>query len=63
MKPVMQNTKDISLCCCSAKSLQSCPTLCDPMMAAHQAPLSLGFSRQEYWSRLPFPSPVQESEK
>ena len=23
----------------------------------HQAPLSMGFSRQEYWSRLPFPSP------
>ena len=26
-------------------------------MAAHQAPLSLGFARQEYWSGLPFPSP------
>ena len=26
-------------------------------MAAHQAPLSLGFSRQEHWSGLPFPSP------
>ena len=34
-----------------------------PQMAAHQAPLSLGFSRQEHWSGLPFPSPVQESEK
>ena len=33
-----------------------------PQMAAHQAPLSLGFSRQEHWSGLPFPSPVQESE-
>ena len=31
-------------------------------MAAHQAPLSLGFSRQEHWSGLPFPSPVRESE-
>ena len=29
-----------------------------PLMAAHQAPLSLGFSRQEHWSVLPFPSPV-----
>ena len=29
-----------------------------PYMAAHQAPLSLGFSRQEYWSGLPFPSPM-----
>ena len=28
-----------------------------PQTAAHQAPLSLGFSRQEYWSGLPFPSP------
>ena len=30
-------------------------------MAAHQAPPSLGFSRQEHWSRLPFPSPMHES--
>ena len=30
---------------------------------AHQASLSLGFSRQEYWSGLPFPSPMHESEK
>ena len=28
-----------------------------PWTAAHQAPLSMGFSRQEYWSGLPFPSP------
>ena len=46
----------------AAKSLQSCLTLCDPMMAAHQAPPSLGFSRQEYRSGLPFPSPMHESE-
>ena len=32
-------------------------------MAAHQAPPSLGFSRQERWSGLPFPSPKHESEK
>ena len=38
-----------------AKSLQSCPTLCDPV--DHQAPLSMGFSRQEYWSGLPCPLP------
>ena len=37
---------------------QSCPTLCDPMESSlHQAPPSVGFSRQEYWSGLPFPSP------
>ena len=34
-----------------------------PYMAAHQAPPSLGFSRQEYWSGLPLPSPMDESEK
>ena len=34
-----------------------------PYTAAHQAALSLGFSRQEQWSGLPFPSPVHESEK
>ena len=34
-----------------------------PEMAAHQAPPSMGFSRQEHWSGLPFPSPVHESEK
>jgi len=31
-------------------------------MTAHQAPLSMGFSRQEHWSGLPFPSPRHESE-
>ena len=34
-----------------------------PQSAAHQAPLSLGFSRQEHRSGLPFPSPMHESEK
>ena len=34
-----------------------------PQMAAHQAQPSLGVSRQEYWSGLPFPSPMHESEK
>ena len=36
---------------------QSCPTLCDPGTVARQSSLSMGFSRQEYWSRLPFSSP------
>ena len=46
----------------AAKLLQSCLTLCDPRVSTHQAPLSLGFSRQKHWSGLPFPSPKQESE-
>ena len=34
-----------------------------PQTAAHQAPPSPGFSRQEHWSGLPFPSPMHEGEK
>ena len=34
-----------------------------PYTAAHQGPPSLGFSREEHWSGLPFPSPMHESEK
>ena len=36
---------------------RSCPTLETPWTVAHQAPLSIGFTRQECWSGLPFPSP------
>ena len=39
------------------KGHQSCPTLYDRMDLAHQTPLSMGFSRQEYWSVLPCPPP------
>ena len=58
-------------CCPKAKKwkvkvlvIQSCPTLCNPMgysptswTVVYQAPLSMEFSRQEYWSELPLPSP------
>ena len=43
--------------CMYAKLLQSCLTLCCPLTRACQAPLSMGFSRQEYWSGLPCPPP------
>ena len=43
----------------TAKSLQSCPTV----RSHRRQPTRLGFSRQEHWSGLPFPSPKQESEK
>ena len=46
-----------NMCMC-AKLLQSCPTVCDPMdPIAHQAAVSMGFSRQEYWSGLPCSPP------
>ena len=41
------------------KSLSPIQLLATPWTAAHQALLSTGFSRQEYWSGLPFPSPYQ----
>ena len=47
----------------AAKSLQFCPTLCNPIDGSPPGSPSLGFSRQEHWSGLPFPSPVHESEK
>ena len=62
--------KPIYVCMC-AKSLLlllllsrfSHVRLCaTPETAAHQDPPSLGFSRQEHWSGLPFPSPMRESE-
>ena len=40
---------------------QLCPTLANPWTAAYQAPLSMGFSRQKYWSGVPLPSPVRGS--
>ena len=46
-----------------AKSLQSCPTLCDPIDGSPPGSPIPGFSRQEHWSGLPFPSPMHESEK
>ena len=106
---VMFNSLWVPTCVFAAKSLQSCPTLCDhidgsppgslvpgilqarivewvaisfsnackwkvkvkllshvqllaiPWTAAHQAPLSMGFSRQEYWSGVPLPSLILRS--
>ena len=47
----------------TAKSLSRVRLCATPETAARQAPPSLGFSRQEHWSGLPFPSPMHESEK
>ena len=46
----------IHMCMC-VLATQSCSTRCNPMDCTCQAPLSMEFSRQEYWSGLPFPSP------
>ena len=46
----------VCVCVCVLVA-QSCAALCDPVDCSLQAPLSMEFSRQEYWSELPFPSP------
>ena len=48
------------VCACRVTSVMSD---CDPMDLTRQAPLSMGFSRQEYWSGLPFPSPGNSSQR
>ena len=59
----------IQFCCmlasaaAAAKSLSRVRLCATPSTAAHQAPPSLGFSRQEHWSGVPFPSPMHESKK
>ena len=45
------------------KSLSRVRLFATPWTVADQAAPSMGFSRQEYWSGLPFPSPMHESEK
>ena len=37
-----------------------CLTLCDPVTVSCQSPLSMGFSKQEYWDAVPFPSPPED---
>ena len=45
------------VCVCVCSVAQLCPTLCNPIAySPHQTPLSMEFSRQGYWSGLPFPS-------
>ena len=52
----------VLLQCMKVKSLSRVRLLATPWTAAYQAPPSMGFSKQEYWSGLPFPSPMHESE-
>ena len=46
----------VCVCACVCTRAQSCPTFRDPWTVALQAPLSIEFSMQEYWSGLPFPT-------
>ena len=64
---ISQEVEEFSIVCCDPHSqrlsaggglvVKSCPTLATQWTIACQAPLFMGFSRQEYWNGLPFPSP------
>ena len=58
LSPRLGQLSAIVLCC--AKLLQLCPTLCDPVDHSPQAPLSMGFSRQEYRCGLPCTCPGKD---
>ena len=48
---------NVCVCVCVYELLSHVQLFATPWTVAYQAPLSMGFSRQEYWSGLPFPSP------
>ena len=58
-KDLARSKEDLRSCMPGGGGLvaQSCPALATRWTVVHQAPPSMGFSRQEYWSGLPFPSP------
>ena len=55
--PIMNNNETFYILGKSCLVTKLGPTLCHPLDCTHQASLSMGFPRQEYWSGLPFPSP------
>ena len=63
MKSTVAIYKEANLILHGGLVAQLSSTLATLCTVACQAPLSMGFSRQEYWSGLPFPSPMHESEK
>ena len=52
------NSSFVDTAAAAAKSLQSCPTLCDPIDDSPPGSSVPGIARKEYWSGLPFPSPM-----
>ena len=62
----LKDESHMVMCMCVFVCVCTCSVLSDfatPWTVVHQVPLPMGCSRQEYWSRLPFPSPMHESEK
>ena len=63
LQEITESLFDAAAAATAAKSLSHVRLYATPETAAHQAPLSLGFSRQEHWSGLPRPSAMHEREK
>ena len=59
--PWLNFTFDVSFLCAPVKLLSRVQLIATPWTVAYQAPPSMGFSRQEYWSGLPLPSPYHLS--
>ena len=57
-----EDLQDLLAAAAAAKSLQSCPTLCDPIDGSPPGSPVPGILQEEHWSGLPFPSPMHESE-
>ena len=53
----LQHGWNLAIICCVVKSLSRVRLFATPWTVAYQAPPSMGFSRQKYWSGVPFPSP------
>ena len=56
-RPLICRLATLSTFCAACVLTQLCPTLWTLWTIAHQAPVSIEFSRQEYWNGLPFPTP------
>ena len=60
---VLKSRDIAAVAAAAAKSLQSCPTLCDPIDGSPPGSAIPGILQARHWSGLPFPSPMHESEK
>ena len=60
---VLSLCETLTAAAAAAESLQSCPTLCDPIDGSPPGSSVPGISRQEHWSGLPFPSLMHDSVK
>ena len=63
MTDVHQDYSSPPAAAAAAKSLQSCPTLCDPIDGSPPGSAIPGILQEEHWSGLSFPSPTHEREK